>query len=198
MMEEQSRRKPRIPLSSEELYYFIKLKKLKQAEKIKKFRASGFYKIANYINVFLAAFLSYCILSILIVATWHKTSIADIAVSYGAFNAEMKQRTISDIDLTTASGEVLKLKITDLYEEPQKNEVVFIGKDLLFNKNLKAKFENATGVFWTLNSVASLTVCVFALLMGCFVYAVNKHFTVNGLLTVIGLFMLAGLYFILI
>ena len=36
MNEEQPRRKPRVPLSPEELYYFIKLKKLKQVEKVER------------------------------------------------------------------------------------------------------------------------------------------------------------------
>ena len=48
-MQEQRKRKPRIPLTPEELFYVIELKKLKQAQKIAAFKASKFYNVLNKI-----------------------------------------------------------------------------------------------------------------------------------------------------
>ena len=66
MQEEQPKRKPRIPLSKEELFYVKEIKKLKELKRIADFKATKFYKVLNRVNIVLAGFLSYCVLSVLI------------------------------------------------------------------------------------------------------------------------------------
>ena len=46
--------------------------------------------------------------------------------------------------------------------------------------------------------ISKIFITLFVLCMGFFVYKVNKHLSIAGLLTVFGLFSLASLYFILI
>lgn len=197
-MQEQPRRKPRIPLSPEELFYVIELKKIKQIQKLEEFKATNFYKITNRLNIFLAAFLTYCILSIFILCTWQKTYIEIATFNYGSTYSQKRQHGISEIQLKTTSGELIVVKTENLSEPPKKMEEIFLGKDLLFKKTLKVKLINNENAFWSTNSYASLTVCSFALIIGFFIYKVNKHLTVNGLLMTFGLFTLASLYFILI
>lgn len=197
-MQEQPRRKQRVPLSPEELFYVIELKKIKQAQKLEKFKATSFYKITNRFNIFLTGFLTYSIVSIFILSSWQKTYIMSAKCDYGSFNKALKKRTIAGIQLRTLSGEYLEIRTDDLYEIPKRLDEIYLGRDLLFKKPLKAKLANNEHIFWSVNSYASLTVCCFAMMIGFFIYKVNMHLTVNGLLMTTGLFSLASLYFILI
>lgn len=198
MPEEQPRRRQRIPLSPEELYYFIKLKKLKEVKKLEEFKATSFYKLFNCLNIILAGIVTYCVLSILILSTWQKTYIQNYAVTIGNLVPENNQYTISEIYLQTMSGNELTIKTDYLFKEPTAYQPVFLGKDFIFHKTLKAKLSYDNRAFWSINAYASLSVCLFALGIGFYIYRYNKHLTVNGLLTAFGLFGLASLYFILI
>lgn len=197
MAEEQPRRKPRIPLSPTELYYFKELKKLKQAQKLENFKASAFYRITNRVNIGLVAFLTYCLLSMFILNYWQKTHVASVLVSYGEMGADY-QRSINELQVRANSGEFIVLKTEQLFDVPEKNQVIYMGKDFLFGKILKARLSFDERPFWCFETYARCTVCVFALTMGFFIYQVNKHLTVNGLLVALALFMLASLYFVLV
>lgn len=198
MPEEQPRRKQRIPLSPEELHYFIKLKKLKEVKKLEQFKATSFYKVFNSLNIVLAAVVTYCVLSILILTTWQKTYIQNYAITLGKLVPEIDQYTISEIHLQTMSGNEFTIKTDYLFKEPKTYQTVFLGKDYVFHKTLKAKLSYDNRAFWSINAYASLSVCLFALGIGFYIYHYNKHLTVNGLLTAFGLFGLASMYFILI
>lgn len=198
MQEEQPRRKPRIPLSPEELYYFKQIKHLKELKQIEDFKKTSFYKIINRVNIILASFLSYCILSILICTHWQTSYILKAESSYGEFDPETKKPSITEIKLTTIDGEFIPVKASQLFERPKPNEVLYIGRDFIFNRVLKVKLANDDRSFWHIYTYPLFTVCVFALCLGFFVYKVNKHLTVNGLVTVFGLFILASLYFVLV
>lgn len=198
MQEEKSGRKPRIPLSPEELYYLKKIKQLKEIKKIEDFKATLFYKVFNRINIALAAFLTYCVLSILVFNQWQSTSISAFKCSYGEFDQEAQQRSVASIDIQTSSGEFVPIKTNSLFQEPQINQTLYIGRDFIFKKIIKAKLEYDTRYFWHIYTYPVFAICIFALVLGLFVYQVNKHLSVNGLLTVFGLFFLASLYFILV
>ena len=197
-MQEQPRRKPRTPLSPEELFYVIELKKIRQFEKLEKFKATAFYKITNRVNIFLAGFLTYCIISILILSSWQTTYVLWAECEYGPYDPAKRQRTISEVRLNTTSNEILTIRTDNLFTQPKKLDEIYLGKDLIFNKTMKVKLVQEENVFWSVNAYASLTVCTFALVLGFFIYQVNKHQTVNGLLMTTGLFVLASLYFILV
>jgi len=198
MHEEQSKRKPRSPLSKEELFYVKEIKKLKELKRVADFKATNFYKILNRTNVVLAGFLSYCVLSVLMCCYWQANTIAKLHCSYGDFNPALNKRTIDEIEITTQKGESLTIQTDELFQIPEENQVFYIGRDLIFGKALKAKLIFDERSFWQIYTYPAFTVTVFALCMGFFVYKVNKHLSINGLLTVFGLFALASLYFILI
>ena len=198
MQEEQSRRKPRIPLSPEELFYYKKLKELKELKRIEDLKKTNFYKVISRINIALAAFLSYCLLSILICCSWQKNYVSSINCSYGEFNRSVNARQITEIQITTIDGTFVPIKTDEIYQLPQHFEGFYIGRDLIFNKIIKAKLAYDDRAFWHIYTYPSFIVIVFALCLGFFIYNVNKHLSVNGLLTVCGLFFLASLYFVMI
>jgi hypothetical protein len=198
MQEEQPKRKPRIPLSKEELFYVKEIKKLKELKRIADFKATKFYKLFNRANIFLAGFLSYCILSVLTCCYWQSSIISKVHCSYGDYSAITKKRTIDEIEITAKSGDFLTIKTDELFQVPEENDIFYVGKDFIFGKTIKAKFAFDDRSFWQIYTYPAFTVTLFALCMGFFVYKVNKHLSTNGLLTVFGLFSLASLYFILI
>jgi hypothetical protein len=198
MQEEHPKRKHRIPLSKEELFYVKEIKKLKELKRVEDFKKTVFYKVLNRTNIVLAGFLSYCLLSIVICCNWQIATFADVHCSYSSFNRELQKPNISDIEFTTNQGEFISVKTNDLYNEPQLNDVLYIGRDLIFNKVIKVKLANDNQLFWQIYTYPTFTIIIFALCMGFFIYKVNRHLSINGLLTVFGLFALASLYFILI
>lgn len=197
-MQEQSKRKPRVPLTAEELFYVVELKKLKKEQNLQIFKSSRFYKITNRINIVLAAFLTYAIFSNLMLCYWQPDYVARAVCAYAGYDKEAKKRSIGEIDLYLTSGNYVKVRTEKLFVPPVQNETVFIGRDFLFNKIVKVHFVKAARSFWNENAYASTMVCALSLIIGFFVYLVNKHLTVNGLLMCMGFFILAALYFILV
>lgn len=197
MAEEQPKRKQRIPLSPEELHYLIKLKQLKQTEKIENFKQSIFFKTFNVSNVILSALLAYYIFSVLFGCAWQNDTIKHVSVSRsGAFNKDNGQRSIVEVNLETLEEGNFTIKTNLFFTEPLTEQSISIGKDVVFGKILKVKFSNDDRLFWNINTYPSFSLCIMVLLLGLFIYAVNKHLTVNGLLIAFGLFFLANLYFI--
>lgn len=197
-MHEHKQRIPRTPLTPEELFYVVETKKLHQQQKLQEFKASQFYKILNTANLLLAALLCYIIFSITLFCKWNKATVITSRASHGDYDFATKSRDIIKLDLILNNGAALTVKTNDLHTNPSKEDVIFIGSDFLFNKTLKVKLQTNAHVFWCENAYAFITLAGFALFIGFFVYLVDKHLTVNGLLTTFGLFILANLYFVLV
>lgn len=197
-MQEQPRRKPRIPLSPEELFYMLELRKLKQAQKLQSFKASNFYKTMNVLNVVFVAFVTYCILSIIILSVWEKTSVVQVKCSYERYSKDQNRTLISELEMYDVNGNHLYLKTSELHQCPQKNDVIYLGRDVLFGKILKVSIGNNANEYWTVFSYASICLSIFAVLISFFIYKVNMHLTIHGLIMSFALLMLATLYFVLI
>jgi hypothetical protein len=199
MVEERPKRKQRIPLSSEELYYLKKLKVLNQIEKINAFKTSYFFKIFNFINICLCSVLAYYLFSVMFFCVWKQEVIKNVSYSRNVVVLNhVKQYSISEIDIETFSEKKFVVKTDFYFSEPKPLQYIFIGKDVVFNKILKTKFINDDREFWNFNTLPSFTLCSFSLLFGLFVYKVDKHLSFNGLLVVFGLFLISCLYFICI
>lgn len=197
-MQEQPRRKSRIPLTPEELFYVMELRRLRKQQKLQSFKASHFYKTTNTLNIVFAAFLTYGIISNLILCYWQKAYIDKAVCTYGSYAPGTAKRTIAVVDLYLTNGTFIKVRTNDFFVEPRPYELVYLGKDFLFHKVVKVQFIGAEQYFWHENAIASTIVSCFALLIGFFVYLLNRHLTVNGLLTTLGMFVLASLYFIFV
>jgi hypothetical protein len=198
MAAESNKRKPRIPLSQEELFYYIQYKKLKQEEKLQAFKKTALYKIFNTLNVGLAALVTYISLSILLVCCWEENTILTVAYSFGKTNLDKMQREIIELQILTTDNKLYLINTYDLFELPKEQETILLGKDYIFKKAVKAKLQNNIHTYWTINSYATLTISAFALFISFFVYKLNRHLTANGLLTVFGLLFLSAVYFIFI
>jgi len=196
--EQQPRRKNRIPLSSEELYYLKKIKELKNIKHIEDFKKTKFYKIINRINIIFACFLSYILFTILFFCHWQTATISKINCFYGDKDPKTHLRIVKEFTVTTTMGDVIPVKSSNLFRTPAEHETFFVGNDLLFQKILKVRLNDQYQYFWHVNTYPKLSLCIFSLSLGFFIYFANKHLTVNGLLTVFGLFTLTSLYFVIV
>lgn len=195
-MQEQPRRKPRIPLSPEELFYMLELRKLKQAQKLQSFKASSFYGFMNLLNIVLVALVTYCILSIVTLCIWEKTKVVQVKCSYERYSKDPSKTLISELEMYDVNDNHLSLKTSNLHQCPQKNDIIFLGKDVLFGKILKVCIGQNEDVYWTIFSYASISLNVFALLICFFIYKVNMHLTIHGLIMSCAILMVACLYFV--
>ncbi len=127
MQEEQPRRKPRVPLSPEELYYYKKIKQLNELKRVDDFKKTSFYKIVNTLNIILAAFLAYCVLSVLICSRWEQLQLASANCIYGQNDTEVGNRSIVEIQLLATTGELIPIKTSNLFEPPKQNAIFFVG-----------------------------------------------------------------------
>lgn len=199
MAEEQPKRRQRIPLSAEELKYFIKLKKLKQVEKIEAFKKSKFYKAFNFLNITLCSILSYYIFSVTFCCNWHEEIIKNVSFSRrGGYVANADQYSITEVEVETYTGKHFVVNTDLFFVEPAPFQHIYIGRDFIFNKIIKTKFYGDDREFWNLNTYPSIILSSFALLLGLCIYKLDRHLNPNGLLMAFGLFFLASLYFICI
>lgn len=197
-MQEQPRRKPRIPLSPEELFYMLELRKLKQAQKLQSFKASTFYKLMNLANIVLVALVTYTILSIVTLCVWQKTEVVQVKCSYERYSKDPSKTLISELEMYDVNDNHLSLKTSNLHQCPQKNDNIFLGKDVFFGKILKVCIGQNEDSYWTIFSYAAISLSVFALLISFFIYKVNMHLTIHGLVMSFAILMVATLYFVAI
>ncbi len=196
MPEEQPRRKQRTPLTAEELFYVKKIKELEEQERIIKFKQTKLYKTCNSINVVLVAVLSYCLLSIWICTYWQQATIAQVQCKHSKYNKEVKAAEITSIEIETTNALKLTILTSEFYTPPEEGQHFFIGRDFLFHKILKVKFNSNERVFWHQFTYPKLTLLIFAAGVGFFIYKMNRHLTFNGLIISVALNFIAVLYFI--
>ncbi|MBS1637043.1 MAG: hypothetical protein JST26_14085 [Bacteroidetes bacterium] len=188
------RRKNRIPLSPEELYYFIQLKKLRKTQELQAFKKTTYYKNLNRVNVFFVFILSYIVLSAFFLCHWEKTHVQSLYTSYEPVRPGVEKRSISDVHLQTVDGLDLSLKTENLFSVPQKDEAVWIGRDFLFGKILKARLFYEGEDYFHIGVYPLFFVCLFVMFIVCFIYNFNMHLTRHGLVGVTSLLGLAFIY----
>ncbi len=199
MAEEKPKRRQRNPLSAEELKYFIKLKKLKQAEKIEEFKKAKFYKVFNSLNIILFSIISYYIFSVFFACNWQEEVIKNVTYSRnGGFVAEAQNYSITEVDLETYNDNRFLVKTNLFFVEPMPFQHIYIGRDFIFNKALKTKFVGDDREFWIFTTYPCFMLCTVSLLLGFGIYKLDRHLNVNGLIMAFGLFFLTCLYFICI
>lgn len=197
-MQEQPRRKPRIPLSPEELFYMLELRKLKQAQKLESFKASKFYKAMNLSNIVLVGLVTYSIVSIITLTVWQKTTVKQVQCRYESYSSVPSETLVKELEMYDVDGNYLQLKTRELHFCPNAKDVIFLGKDALFGKIVKVSLGTDDNIYWTIFSYASISLSVFAILISFFIYKVNMHLTIHGLIMSCALLMVASLYFVLI
>ena len=166
-------------------------------QRIETFKNTTFYKYLNFANIFLVAFLTYCLFSILLFCKWETKNILEANYSYDSRTIDSYgPPSINQVEITTDDGNLMTVKTSHLFQKPLPNSKLYVGRDLIFDKKLKVKFDFNDSSFWLIYTYPKFIVCMFSLVFGCFIYSINKHLSTNGLLTVFGLFVLSSVYFV--
>jgi len=189
------KRRPRVPLSPEELFYFIQLKKLRKTEQVLAFKATRYYKGLNSVNITIVVFISYIVLSAFFLCSWQKKYILDFK-TMGQYNDAAARREITNMSIRTTSGELFELSTSNLYELPRKFDAVWVGRDFLFGKILKGKLQGHPNGYLHVNLYPVFFISFFVLLVVFMVYHVNLHLTRYGLTAITTLLGLAFVYVI--
>lgn len=193
----EKRRPPRIPLTQEELFYVIELKKLKRKEQLLLFKTSRYYKNMNLANIGFVLIISYIVASAFVLCSWQKTYVIDVDSRYGPI-VPGEQRSFSDVYVNTTSGAYLSLKTDELYSVPKKHDEIWIGKDFLFGKVLKARLFRGGDSYFHFDIYPLLFICLFVMFIVYIIYLFNLHLTRHGLLGVTTLLSLAFVYILFI
>lgn len=194
MVSPSERRKNRVPLSAEELFYFIQLKKLVKTEQLLKFKKTRFYKVMNLINIGLITIIAYMVFSGFLLSHWEKVEIASVDPVYGPYHIEKGANEIHQLNIVTNTGLHLSAVTEHLFELPKEHDSIWIGKDFVFGKPLKIKLAHLHKSCFLFEIYPILFVGFFVMGMVCLIYAFNQHLTKHGLIGIFILLILGFLY----
>jgi len=187
------KRRPRVPLSPEELFYFIQLKKLRKTEQVLAFKATRYYKGLNSVNITIVVLITYIVLSAFFLCSWQKNYILELK-TVGQYNAAAARREIINMSIRTTNGELIELSTSNLYELPRKFDAVWVGRDFLFGKILKGKLQGHREGYLHANLFPVFFISFFVIAVVFMVYYFNLHLTRYGLTAITILLGLALLY----
>lgn len=192
------KRRARTPLSPEELFYFIELKKLLKQEQRLLFKKTRYYRNLSLINITYVFLISYIVMSAFCLCRWHKAYVLNVDSSYAAAVPGLSQRPFSDVYINTVAGEYLSLKTRGLYELPKKFDEIWVGTDFLFGKTLKARLFRDGSDYFHFNMYPLFFVCAFVMLLVYVIYSFNLHLTRHGLTGITTLLSLAFMYIVFV
>lgn len=175
MTREANKRPRRIPRTSEEVNYFIKLRKKREFLELKKFKLSSTFKILNIFNVaslFIYLELIFCYLGPCHYQT-HYTY--QVNAHMGNQHQANGKTIISDIDLYSLDGIIYNLIIDDFIQVPPKFTSFKVGKDFLFQKSLKVVLNTSSKSFRIFSASPILFLSIFLSLVSLLVYHYNLN-----------------------
>lgn len=138
-----NKRPPRQPLSPEELIHFIKLKKLRQFKAIQQFRKSKTYKWLNAFNLLavivyselIVAFMGYCSFEGHYMKTFTALSGNEYTEGKKVYNSFVIV-SVNDVQYDVNLHDTCSF-LPDPTKGPMR---FFVGKDWLFQKEIKVKY----------------------------------------------------------
>ena len=136
MTSEANKRPRRIPRTSEEVSYFVQLRRKREfleLMKLKRSRAFRFLNSWNVLCIFIYLELIFCYFGPCHYQTHYSYQ---INAHMGNEHRENGKTIISDIDMYALDGIVYKLIIDDFIQVPGKFSSFKVGKDFILQKNM--------------------------------------------------------------
>jgi hypothetical protein len=189
-MREVNKRPRRIPLTSEEVSHFVKLRKRRELVELIKFKRTRTFKFLNSWNVlsiFIYLELIFCYFGPCHYQTHYSYQ---VNAHMGNKHAENGKTIISDIDIYALDGVIYNLVIDDFIQVPPKFSSFKVGKDFILQKKLKAVLSSSSKSYRIFSASPVLFLSVFLSII-CFA---AYHFNLNeNLFSLWGLFSLNSL-----
>lgn len=175
--QDSKKRAPRNPLSSEEVSEIVAFKKYKQLVALVKFKKTKHYK---YLNVFcIVSFFIYCELIFCFVGPCHYNShqIQQIAIEYNRDKTNELSNSIYSFKLYDVYEKFYQIIINDRIAEPIEGANFLVGKDYLFQKEIKVKFDKDGSSYRIKSAEAIIFLSCFVgiILVITFFYNLNQN-----------------------
>ena len=140
-----NKNQPRQQLSPEEVFHFIRLRKLRNLRALEKFKQTKTYKILNGFNVFMVIIYSELIFSFLGYCNFSGHYMRSFNALAGNESLGGKKLYNSFV-ITSVNGIVYDVSVRDtcsnLPKPDKRRERFHVGKDWVFQKEIKVKYSD--------------------------------------------------------
>ncbi|MBA3682831.1 MAG: hypothetical protein H0W73_16955 [Bacteroidetes bacterium] len=184
MKEEGKKRAPRIPLTSEEVAELIEIKKIREHNKLQRFKKTKTFKYLNCFNIL--CFFIFCELVISFYGPCHYQLrySKNVVVHFDDKIDKNGHRVIEDMNMIDVEGRNYKLIVDEFIETPQKYSTFKVGKDYLLQREIKA-FVNTSGNYYRIQSASPiLFLSVFLIFFSIIFYTYNLNQNSNSLFSI--------------
>lgn len=184
MKEEGKKRAPRIPLTPEEVAELIEIKKIREYNKLQRFKKTKTFKILNCFNVF--CFFVFCELIISFYGPCHYQTrySKNVIVTFDDKIDAGGRRVISDINMIDVNDKNYKLIVNEFIETPEKYSAFKVGKDYLFQREIKA-YLGTSGNYYRIQSASPiLFLSVFLGIFSLIFFSYNLNQNPNSLIAI--------------
>lgn len=178
MLSEDSKRKKRMPLTSQEVFMLIQIKKNKELQKLADYKKKRIYKLLNIFNIlcfFLYTEMLFCFFGPCNYQTLYSSK---INIQFGDEINSQGKRIISKITITTDDKSEYQLVIQDFIEKPISPINFLIGKDYILQKSMKGILTNSEKKFRLLSASSNIFLAAFLIFISiiCFWYNLNQNY----------------------
>jgi hypothetical protein len=184
MKEEGKKRAPRIPLTPEEVAELVEIKKIREHNKLQRFKKTFTFKFLNCFNVF--CFFVFCELIISFFGPCHYQThySKNVIVTFDDDIDADGHRVISDINMIDVNGSNYKLIINEFIESPEKYSAFKVGKDYLFQREIKACVNTSKKHYRIQTASPILFLSVFLVIFSMIFFSYNLNQNPNSLVAI--------------
>jgi hypothetical protein len=177
MREEGKRRPPRTPLTPEEVANLVEIKKIREHNKIQKFKRSFSFKFLNCFNVL--CFFIFCELIISFYGPCHYQThySKSVVISHTDKLDANGNLRISDLDITDVNNKSYLLIVNEFIEPPSKYSSFRVGKDYLLQREIKAFVDTSDNYYRIQRASPILFLSFFLGIVSliCFSFDLNQN-----------------------
>jgi len=184
MKEEGKKRAPRIPLTPEEVAELIEIKKIREHNKLQRFKRTSTFKFLNCFNVF--CFFIFCELVISFYGPCHYQTrySKNVIVHFDDKIDANWHRVIEDMNMIDVEGRNYVLILDEYIETPQKYSSFTIGIDFLLQREIKASVSTSQNYYRIQSASPILFLSVFLIIFSLIFYSYNLNQNPNSLMAI--------------
>lgn len=197
MVASGNKRPPRQPLTPEEVKDLVKLKQLRQLVKTEKFKTTKKYKYLNVFNIICIVIYTEMIFSFLSAGFYSPHYIKTLTPYYDD-KIIADKRVLNSLAIRTVDDVIYEFSIRDTCTLPPLYSKFNVGKDWLFQKDIKIKLEGKEKEYYISRSFPLLFISLLLGIVSFVLYGYNLNqnsYSLNAISTINSLSLL---YFILL
>ncbi len=177
MPAEGNKRPPRVPRSQEEVELIVLQKKIREHNRLARFKQTGVYKAFNIFNVI--SFCIYCELIMCFIGPCHYEThySRNVTAEHGMEKNVSGNAIVVAIKIVAINGKHYRFPVNEFIATPKKFSAYNIGKDFFLQKELRGTVTTSDHIFRISAAepifFLSLFVAFFSFIF--FAYNLNEH-----------------------